>query len=369
MTAPRIAIIGGGLSGLYAAVRLRQQGFPDAVLFEARDRLGGRIDSMIPSKPAGPDGFDLGPTWFWPDDQPELDHLIRALGLNAFEQFSEGDMVFERSVRERPQRFPGYASHPPSMRLIGGMTALIRALRERINPSQILLGQAVTGLRIVDARVRIDCAGPAGAKEHPIHPSFDRVLLASPPRLAATTIRFEPALPPALIQQWSATPTWMAPHAKYLALYDTPFWRDRGLSGAARSACGPLVEIHDASMPGGSAALFGFVGVPWRYRATLSPDALRAQCRAQLVRLFGAQAGCPTHEALKDWALDDFTASAADREEGGGQHPQAPVSSPMEGPWVDRLAGAGSEWSPRFAGYLAGAIDAAGRAVAGLRSG
>ena len=37
-----IAIIGGGLSGLYTAYLLQQQGI-EATVYEARDRLGGRI--------------------------------------------------------------------------------------------------------------------------------------------------------------------------------------------------------------------------------------------------------------------------------------------------------------------------------------
>ncbi|EDT04545.1 hypothetical protein BamIOP4010DRAFT_1927 [Burkholderia ambifaria IOP40-10] len=65
----------------------------------------------------------------------------------------------------------------------------------------------------------------------------------------------------------------MAPHAKYIAIYDTPFWRDQGLSGEARSARGPFGEIHDASMPGGCAALFGFFGVPAQVRQNVSHGA------------------------------------------------------------------------------------------------
>jgi hypothetical protein len=35
----------------------------------------------------------------------------------------------------------------------------------------------------------------------------------------------------------------MAPHAKYLAIYEKPFWRDLGLSGEARSTVGVLGEF------------------------------------------------------------------------------------------------------------------------------
>ena len=54
-----------------------------------------------------------------------------------------------------------------------------------------------------------------------------------------------------------------------------------------------MVEIHDASAPGGDAALFGFIGVPAEARARVSDETLRSQCRAQLVRLFGARAAAP----------------------------------------------------------------------------
>ncbi|MDE2121529.1 MAG: FAD-dependent oxidoreductase, partial [Betaproteobacteria bacterium] len=153
-----------------------------------------------------------------------------------------------------------------------------------------------------------------------------------------------------------------APHAKYFAVYEQAFWREQGLSGEARSARGPLVEIHDASMPGGAAALFGFVGVPARVRNGVPQDVLRTHCRAQLARLFGPRAATPAAEFLKDWAGDPRTATAADLE-ASGQHAQAPAAAAFGGDWRGRLTGIGSEWSQQFPGYLAGAVDAASRGV------
>src|SRR3546814_5242306 len=79
--------------------------------------------------------------------------------------------------------------------------------------------------------------------------------------------------------QWRETATCMAPHAKYVAIYDAPFWREQGLSGEVRSARGPMGEIHDASMPGGSAALFGFLGVPARTRSEEHTSELQSLMR------------------------------------------------------------------------------------------
>ena len=154
----------------------------------------------------------------------------------------------------------------------------------------------------------------------------------------------------------------MAPQAKYVAVYDTPFWREQALSGSARSSVGPMGEIHDISMPGGHAALSGFLGVPARVRRQVTDEVLRAHCRTQLARLFGKRAGTPVGEALKDWAADPLTATDDDQD-AAGHHAAAPSRSADEGAWQGRLVGIGSEWSLQFPGYLAGAVDAAERGL------
>jgi phytoene dehydrogenase-like protein len=66
-----VAIVGAGLSGLYAAWLLERQGIRDYVLLEARDTLGGRIASFAAPERVLPDAtvvhatnrFDMGPTW------------------------------------------------------------------------------------------------------------------------------------------------------------------------------------------------------------------------------------------------------------------------------------------------------------------
>ncbi len=379
MPTARIAIVGAGLSGLYAAYLLEQQGVQDYVLLEARNTLGGRIASVPASGQTVPgpatdadksDRVDLGPTWFWPGYQHQLGRLVSDLGLQSFEQHEIGDTVVERSPHAPPTRVRGYAHSPASMRLVGGMGALTDALHRRLDATRIHTGQAVHRLRSTPQHVELDTQdvhGVHGDKGHTTTWQAEHVLLAVPPRLVEKSIAFEPALPPALARQWRATATWMAPHAKYVAVYDTPFWREQGLSGDARSAIGPLGEIHDASMPGGSAALFGFFGVPAQVRQSVPEDELRAHCRAQLTRLFGSEAATPKAEFIKDWALDPCTATPADWE-GAGQHAQAPATAATSGPWSGRLTGIASEWSPQFPGYVAGAIEAASLGVARLRA-
>jgi len=365
-----VAIIGGGLSGLYAAYLLEQQGI-DYILLEARNMLGGRILSSKSLKDNDADAhtgttnngdsFDLGPSWYWPAYQQQLARLVDELDLRSFAQFEEGDMMVERSVNQSPVRSPGYKSSPPSMRLIGGMTALTEALYSRLDSSRIHTGQIVCSIHHTGDYVEISSEDSLGKKATL---QAQHVLLALPPRLAVTNIDFQPPLPVELATQWQATATWMAPHAKYFAVYDKPFWREQGLSGEGRSAIGPLVESHDASQ-NGHGALFGFVGVPAASRQSVSTEVLKDYCRAQLVQLFGAEANAPIAEYLKDWAQDPFTATAADAHS-DGQHASAPMAKAKSGVWTDCLTGIGSEWSRQFPGYVAGAIEAAGFGVEGL---
>lgn len=378
----RIAIVGAGLAGLTASHLLRQHGVSNHLLLEARPRWGGRILST-PGSAAQPHRFDLGPTWFWPSMQPAFSQFLHDLGLPRFAQHEDGTTVLERPGQPL-QHLRGHSQAEPSMRLAGSMAALVDRLAADLPPAQLRLGHRVQALEFTEAGVLVmgtdtshleissqetSSTDTPEAPQTPPRPLCvaDRVLLALPPRLVASHLRFDPPLPPALQRAWQATGTWMAPHAKYLAVYERPFWREQSLSGAARSGQGPMVEIHDACLPDGGAALFGFIGVPAQARARVSDATLRAHCRAQLVRLFGPQAAALQAEHLKDWAQDPFTATAADIDEPPEHHP-APPAGAAEGTWRGWVLGIGSEWSPQFPGYLAGAVDAAARGVQAVLS-
>ena len=124
-----VVIIGGGVAGLNAARLLHRAGV-DFALFEARDRLGGRVLSANQEGEPAEKGFDLGASWFWPRTQLPLRDLVDELGLETFPQYSEGDVIFHRMSRELPRRFS--VAHdqpePEALRLAGGNYALISAL-------------------------------------------------------------------------------------------------------------------------------------------------------------------------------------------------------------------------------------------------
>lgn len=354
---PQVAIIGAGLAGLHAARLLHKVGV-DFVLIEARDRLGGRIFTAGDDGEPSGDGFDLGPSWYWPHMQPAIGGLIEELGLRAFAQNSDGDMIFERMSRETAQRYRPLAQEQQSMRLAGGSAALVSALAWDLPADKILLRARATGMALREGGVELHVTRSDGH-----HDTFvaHHVIAALPPRLLEASIGFAPALDAGTAKRWRDTPTWMAPHAKFLALYDRPFWREAGLSGTAQSMVGPMAEMHDATTASGCAALFGFVGVGAEQRAALGEDALTAACLDQFARIFGPEAREPRATLFKDWSADPLTATPADRTAGGHVIPS--LEPWVAAPWNIRLSLAGSETSDSEPGYLAGAVRAAERAV------
>lgn len=358
----QVAILGGGLAGLHAARLLGKAGV-ECVLLEARDRLGGRIVTVDSAGDMvgvpGAEGFDLGPSWYWPQMQPAIAALVAGLGLQSFAQNSAGDVVFERMSRESAERYRGLGADQQSMRLVGGTAALVSALARDLAPESVRLGAQVTAMALTHAGVELTfTTAPHGVQSL----RAQQVVAALPPRLFEATVALDPAPPPEVTRRWREMATWMAPHAKVLAIYDRPFWREAGLSGTAQSMVGPMVEMHDATDAAGHAALFGFLGVPAEQRAAIGEEALISACLAQFGRIFGAAAETPRATLFKDWAADPLTATMADRAAGG--HPLPGGKPWITGPWARRLSFAGSETSDSEPGYLSGAVTAAERATA-----
>ncbi|MDC8769998.1 flavin monoamine oxidase family protein [Roseateles albus] len=355
-------VIGAGLSGLHAAWRLQEAGHA-VMLVEARQRAGGRVLS-VPTSDGAEHRLDLGPSWYWPEINPLMSAWVQRLGLTSYPQHTEGASLLEGPDGAVRRLGHSWEQQPRSMRIAGGMGALVGGIQSLLTQVQWLPGTLVEALQLrpeggVDLHLR------QGERRWVQHAA--RVISSLPPRLLAE-LSAEPAWPPATAQGWRRTPTWMAGQAKFVAVYEQAFWREAGLSGAAGSHRGPMVEIHDASDGAGQhAALFGFLGVPPSYRQGVGEVDLRQQSLAQLARLFGPQAETPLWSAVQDWAQEPFTADALDHRP-LSQHPvySAP-NVPAE--WRGRLWLAGTEFAPQSGGFLEGALEAAEQVAADLLRG
>jgi len=346
-------IIGGGLSGIYAAYLLSQRN-ESFVVLEARERIGGRILCLEHQ------GFlsDLGPSWYWPAIHPKTAHLIQALGLTGYRQFEEGRGRFQLSDGA-VRTVSGYAMEPLSWRLSGGMIALIERLCEDIPENVIRRNHPVCQIEKKSAGALVSVGELE--KEPWTRFSTKRIILALPPRLAAATILFTPDLSHPLAQAMLKIGTWMAGQAKFYVFYEEPFWRQRGLSGQAFSERGPLAEIHDGSNNGrGPYGLTGFLGIPAAQRT--HRQRITEAILSQLADIYGKPAEQPKALFYQDWARERFTATRFDQPpmyEHPLYHPPAGQTSIWEG--IIRFAG--TETAGEHGGYLEGALASAERAV------
>lgn len=346
-------VIGGGLSGMYAAFLLASRK-PSLVLLEARSRVGGRI--LCPEY----QGFfaDLGPSWYWPAMNPRINALIQFLNLRGYPQFETGLGRFQ-AKDGHVETIVGYPMQPPGWRLAGGMMALVEGLRARIPEAVIRLDHPVCEIERRDDGVRVT----VGRLDHEPRCRLKarQVILALPPRLAARSILFTPDLPYDLNQAMLRASTWMAGHAKFFAVYNQADWRQAGLSGQGFSLCGPLGEIHDASSETGRPyGLTGFVGIPALRRN--GTDAMIRAILAQLSRLYGPSAGQPLSVHYQDWAREAFTATEYDLRS-AHNHPEFLPPSGKTSFWDGAVLFAGTETADDMGGYLEGALGSGERAA------
>ncbi len=345
-------IIGGGLSGIYAASLMAARK-KSIVLLEARSRVGGRILSLEHQ------GFfaDLGPSWYWPMVNPKVAALIQELGIKGYPQFETG--LGRLQARDgHAETIAGYPMDPPGWRLIGGMISLVKGLCARIPEDIIRLNHPVSEIERLGNGVRVTVG--RHDQEPKCRLKASRIILAMPPRLAARSILFTPDLSYDLIQAMLKSSTWMAGHAKFFALYDKADWRKMGLSGQGFSMCGPLAEIHDGSSEANSPyGLTGFVGIP-ALRRNNRKDMIQSILN-QLTLLYGYGAGQPIQIYYQDWAKEEFTATEYDQRS-AHNHPEFCPPSGKTSIWGGMFHFAGTETADHFGGYLEGALSSAERA-------
>ncbi len=363
-----VLIVGGGLSGLHTAYELNNLGI-DFKLLEARNRLGGRILSHNlnnTSYNSALAAIDLGPSWFWPS-QVRIKNLLHKLKLTdkVFSQASTGDTLYENAQGSVQRGLSGF-SMAGSYRLQGGIQQLVTALSSYIPNNALLQDSSVTLIRNENSKLSTSFLNSQYQGEI----SSKYIVLALPPRVAANTIEFAPAFTQTRIEQLNAVATWMAAHAKFVSVYDQPFWHEQGLSGDVISHLGPLQEIHDASSQNGELhALFGFVSVPARYRKEREEE-IRTLAIAQLTRLFGESASKPIEVHMKDWAKDPFTSTELDQEQ-LTHHPANDIVSITEESWDKKLIWSGTEsvdYRQHNNGLLEGALEASTNTVALLKT-
>ncbi len=348
-----VVVVGAGLAGLTTADALHAAGRSVAVV-EARPSIGGRIKTLVD----GDAWFDLGATWHW-SNQPEMRSLAADLGLATFPQYRDGLAVAEDAAGTPPRTVDLPPPAPAELRFAGGTQALCHRLAARLPEGALTLGTDVTGVTAGAGGLTVSLAGAGTGREAELTCRF--AVVAVPPRLASAGITFTPALPTELVRVMEGTPTWMATAVKCIAVYESAFWREAGLSGLAFSQVGPLFEVHDASTAGGSTpALWGFLSPAHEVR-DLDVETRTGMVFAQLGRLFGPPAADPDRYYERDWSVDPYTNDEVVWLDDPVPYGHPLFAQPQLG---GRLLWAGTETDSAGAGHMEGAVRSGRRAAA-----
>ena len=113
-----VAVVGAGISGLSAA-RAVTAGGASAVVLEARDRVGGRTESV----PLGKGTFDLGGQWLGPTQHRML-KLVGDLGIETFPTYDDGRKIL--MVGDRRSMYKGTVPKMSPLKLLAMQRALMK---------------------------------------------------------------------------------------------------------------------------------------------------------------------------------------------------------------------------------------------------
>jgi monoamine oxidase len=236
-------------------------------------------------------------------------------------------------------------------RIVGGSQLLAIRLAERLG-DVVQLGSPVHELRQHDDRVEVLHGGGSVAAK--------RVIVAIPPALAGR-LRYSPALPADRDQLTQQVP--MGYVVKVQIAYETPFWRDDGLSGFVVAYGNPLSVTFDNSPEDlRCGVLLGFLeGEHGRLAGRLEPAARERLVLESLERFFGPKARTPVQYLDRDWATEEYSRGCYGGRFGTGVW--TAVGRSLREP-IGRIHWAGTETSDVWNGYLDGAVRSGERAAA-----
>jgi monoamine oxidase len=233
----------------------------------------------------------------------------------------------------------------------GGVGGIPAAMAAELGDA-VVLDAPVTAVTQRDGAVEISAAGTAVRAR--------RAVLALPRALAAS-IRFEPALPgdhALLLHQMPA-----GTEVKTVAIYEEPFWRADGISGATVATDDTIEVTLDTTQPGHAHGVIGAYAAGPRARAlwAMGEEARRRVLLTMLVTRLGPKAAQPLEILETNWAEERWTRGCSMAHFPTGVLTQ--YGRRLREP-VGRLHWAGTETASVSYGAMDGAVRSGERACA-----
>lgn len=246
-------------------------------------------------------------------------------------------------------------------RVVGGSQLISLRMAEQLGAGVVELASPVRSIRHSEAGVTV--------VSDRLTVSARRVIVAVPPTLAGR-VSYDPPLP--AVRDGLTQRMAQGSVIKCMAVYERPFWRERGLSGAVTSVTGPVSVGFDNSPPDGSpGVLLGFLeGRAAREAMDLDRDQRRELVAGCFGRFFGPEAANPIDYVDRAWGAEEWSRGCY-----GGFMPPGAWSdngSALRAP-IGPIHWAGAETATAWNGYMDGAIGsgceaaaAAGAAIDGV---
>ncbi|MGW4391683.1 flavin monoamine oxidase family protein [Streptomyces sp. NPDC004685] len=240
-------------------------------------------------------------------------------------------------------------------RVVGGTQLVSLTLAKHLG-KRVVLGSPVTEIRRRSGGVLV--------KSERIEVRAKRVIVAMSPA-DAERISFTPQLPVrrvVLQKKWHN-----GTESKLFAVYDKPFWRDKGFNGSAMTDLPFARFIVDNSPPDASVGILltfmgtagSGAGLTWSDDVLDDPRARRKAFVNDLTTLFGPKAAHPIRFLEQDWVHESWSEGCVSTRPPGllTEYTDA-VRKP-----VGRIHWAGTETATYYDGYIDGAVSAGKRAA------
>lgn len=240
-------------------------------------------------------------------------------------------------------------------RVVGGTQQIAMKMAEDLG-DRVVLDSPVSAISYDDQAVLVRSALTQVRAQ--------RVIVAmAPPDVER--IRITPDLPVrrAMLQRrWST-----GAESKLFAVYDRPFWREQGLNGQAVTDLPVASYVVDNSPPDASVGiLLAFLGTAgagyglhWSDTVLDDPEARRKAFLADLVTIFGPEAGHPRAYLEKSWAHEPWISGCVGSRPPGLLTQYTDADRRPVGP----IHWAGTETAIVNQGYIDGAVSAGERAA------
>ncbi|MFZ0014937.1 MAG: FAD-dependent oxidoreductase, partial [Acidimicrobiia bacterium] len=326
-------------------------------VWQSIETMAARIEPASPWTSPGAEDLDAVTLGSWLIEQTDDDLVLRFLGMLvpaifAAEPVEMSLLHFLFYVRSGNGLAMLAATEEGAQerRLVEGAQTISKRMADQLGDS-VRLESPVSAIRQTPSGMSVVHGGGSITAQD--------VVVAIPPTLAGR-ISYEPALPTlrdSLTQQMPAGSV-----IKVNVGYETPFWREEGLSGSVVALDEPFGIVFDNSPPDAACGVlvaFAEADHSRRLRAQ-TPDAQRSLAVDTLTKYFGPRASDPFDILFQDWSAEPWTRGCYGAHLGAGVWTRY---GPALAEPVERIHWAGTETATTWNGYMDGAVRSGRRAA------